>query len=75
VATINAAIIALAKAFVEQGIKDGVQVNGVGLEVFFIATVLSLKFPLWGFGLGPVSCFLICGQKPLGGAREDGTVC
>jgi 3-oxoacyl-[acyl-carrier protein] reductase len=29
VATINAAIIALAKAFAEQGIKDGVQVNSV----------------------------------------------
>src|SRR5271155_1471570 len=29
VAAINAAIIALAKAFAEQGIKDGVQVNGV----------------------------------------------
>jgi 3-oxoacyl-[acyl-carrier protein] reductase len=29
VATINAAIIALAKAFAEQGIKDGIQVNGV----------------------------------------------
>jgi len=29
VATINAAIIAIAKAFAEQGIKDGVQVNGV----------------------------------------------
>ena len=28
-ATINAAIIALAKAFAEQGIKDGVQVNSV----------------------------------------------
>src|SRR4029450_6408498 len=27
VATINAAIIALAKAFAEQGIKDGIQVN------------------------------------------------
>jgi len=29
VATINAAIIALAKAFAEQGIKDGIQVNSV----------------------------------------------
>lgn len=29
VATVNAAIIALAKAFAEQGIKDGVQVNSV----------------------------------------------
>jgi 3-oxoacyl-[acyl-carrier protein] reductase len=29
VAAINAAIIALAKAFAEQGIKDGVQVNSV----------------------------------------------
>ena len=29
VATINAAIIALAKAFAEQGIKDGVQVNSI----------------------------------------------
>src|SRR5215470_2075560 len=29
VASINAAIIALAKAFAEQGIKDGVQVNSV----------------------------------------------
>ena len=29
VATINAAIVALAKAFAEQGIKDGVQVNSV----------------------------------------------
>jgi 3-oxoacyl-[acyl-carrier protein] reductase len=29
VATINAAILALAKAFAEQGIKDGVQVNSV----------------------------------------------
>jgi 3-oxoacyl-[acyl-carrier protein] reductase len=29
VATINAAVIALAKAFAEQGIKDGVQVNSV----------------------------------------------
>ena len=29
VATINAAIIALAKAFAEQGIEDGVQVNSV----------------------------------------------
>ena len=29
VATINAAINALAKAFAEQGIKDGVQVNSV----------------------------------------------
>jgi 3-oxoacyl-[acyl-carrier protein] reductase len=29
VAATNAAIIALAKAFAEQGIKDGVQVNGV----------------------------------------------
>ena len=29
VATINAAIIALAKAFAEQGIPDGVQVNSV----------------------------------------------
>jgi len=29
VATINAAIIALAKAFAAQGIKDGVQVNSV----------------------------------------------
>lgn len=29
VATINAAIIALAKAFAEQGVKDGVQVNSV----------------------------------------------
>jgi 3-oxoacyl-[acyl-carrier protein] reductase len=28
-ATINAAIIALAKAFAEQGVKDGVQVNSV----------------------------------------------
>ena len=30
VATVNAAIIALAKAFAEQGIKDGVQVNSRG---------------------------------------------
>jgi 3-oxoacyl-[acyl-carrier protein] reductase len=29
VATVNAAIIALAKAFAEQGIQDGVQVNSV----------------------------------------------
>jgi 3-oxoacyl-[acyl-carrier protein] reductase len=29
VATINAAIIALAKAFAEQGVKDGIQVNSV----------------------------------------------
>ncbi len=29
VATINAAIIALAKAFAEQGIRDGVQVNSI----------------------------------------------
>src|SRR5215831_1873768 len=29
VATVNAAIIALAKAFAEQGIKDGIQVNSV----------------------------------------------
>ncbi len=29
VAAVNAAIIALAKAFAEQGIKDGVQVNSV----------------------------------------------
>jgi 3-oxoacyl-[acyl-carrier protein] reductase len=29
VATINAAIVALAKAFAEQGIIDGVQVNSV----------------------------------------------
>ena len=29
VAAVNAAIIALAKAFAEQGIKDGVQVNGI----------------------------------------------
>jgi 3-oxoacyl-[acyl-carrier protein] reductase len=43
VAAVNAAIIALAKAFAEQGIKDGVQVNSVvpgavmtgGRESFF----------------------------------------
>jgi 3-oxoacyl-[acyl-carrier protein] reductase len=34
VATINAAIIALAKAFAEQGIKDGIQVNSPKISAF-----------------------------------------
>jgi 3-oxoacyl-[acyl-carrier protein] reductase len=44
VATINAAIIALAKAFSEQGIKDGVQVNSVVPGAVMLADVdLSLS--------------------------------
>jgi 3-oxoacyl-[acyl-carrier protein] reductase len=41
VATINAAIIALAKAFAEQGIKDGVQVNSVVPGAIMTARRLS----------------------------------
>ena len=47
VAAINAAIIALAKAFAEQGIKDGVQVNSVSPGAVMTGRRKSF-FEKWG---------------------------